>query len=88
MLGDFGFFGLLLFSLPLLGLVAALALRIVNTRRTTFESFAFVSLVGLLINGMAAIIFLSPIIMSLTLVVVVLASTTFWKTAPAQELMR
>ena len=77
MLGDFGLVGLLLFLLPMIGLSIISALRIMTVRRSTIESFAFASLSGLLFHNMTGTFFYSPIIISLTLVVLIFSSLSF-----------
>jgi len=85
MLGDFGLFGLSLFLLPLITVIAYSAVRIVKTGRASPAGFAFVSLVGLLIQNMTGPFFYSPLISSLTLLVMILASLSLCEREPTQE---
>lgn len=88
MLGDFGLIGVFVFLLPIALMLVALAIRVMSVKQPSVESFAFVSIVGLLINNTTETYLYSPAQISLMLLILIIAALELQYSTVRSKIMK
>ena len=83
-LGDLGLVGFWLFVIPILWLIMSLGFKIATANHDALDVYTFLALTSLAVHNMTGLFFYSPVVLSLTLMIIVFYVSLRTFKAPSQ----